>query len=89
MSRGKEGSTRSLLDEMRAENAVKGGACTLYEFLPKLGPDERAAVLAALTDASIQATALARWLKKRGFQGTYQIIARHRQRGCRLCGVAK
>ena len=92
MSRGKEGDTRraaGLLDEIRAENATKGGTCTLHEFLPRLNAEERAAVMAALTDPTIQATALARWLTKHGYEGTYQVIARHRQHGCRMCGVAK
>ena len=74
------------LDAIRAENTKTGGTCTLAGFLHLLSPEDAATVRRAIADPSIQATAIARVLRQRGYEHDHQVIDRHRRRGCRVCG---
>lgn len=77
----------ALLDEIRAENSVQGPNCSLWGFMGTLSEEERGAVWAAISDRTIQTSAIGRWLKKRGYTRTAQVIDRHRVHGCRTCKV--
>lgn len=95
MSRAKEGdkdpkaSIAALLQEMRDANALTKRKCSLSTFLTTLGPPEQAAVRDALRDPTIQVTALHRWLTKRGFAASDQVIRHHRFTDCPLCDTKR
>jgi hypothetical protein len=76
------------LDAIRAENTTYvGPRCSLHVFLKTLPKEERAVVMQALTDTTIQAKALSKVLRARGYTRSEQVIARHRWQGCHSCGT--
>jgi hypothetical protein len=75
------------LDTLRAANGMPGAhECTLNTFLQTLQEQERATVLQAIKDPSIQSAAIARVLNSRGWAHTRQVVERHRTGPCRICG---
>jgi hypothetical protein len=59
----------------------------LAPFVASLDPTEQAGVYEAIADRTIQAAAITRWLKNRGYKNGVQVIDRHRREGCRTCRV--
>lgn len=78
---------RLTLQAFRNANRNYSKGCTLAEFVQTLTPEESAATIEAVKDRSIQAAAIARVLRRRGWSRTEQVINRHRRDGCRTCGV--
>ena len=77
----------SFLDEARAASKI-GPRCGIARVLAALDDDLRADVEAAIADASINASAIAKALKARGVQGvpsdsTWQV---HRRGACKCDG---
>ena len=64
------------LDTFRQANARHTSTCSLAAFLETLTPTERKTVYAAIEDRSIQATAIARVLRSRGWERTHQVIVK-------------
>lgn len=85
--KGQEGQTRPLsIDDFRAANHVPAGECALGQLMARLSPDERAAIVAAFRDSSIQATAIHRILRDRyDYPRGVMMIQRHRNNTCQAC----
>lgn len=77
------------LDTFRQANARHTSTCSLAAFLETLTPIERKTVREAIKDRSIQATAIARVLRSRGWDRTHQVIVKHRSGGCLSCERAE
>ena len=74
------------LDTFRAANQQRPAIpCTLAAFLLTLSAADRATVRAAIADPSIQATAIARVLRDRGWTSTDQVVLKHRKGVCVTC----
>lgn len=75
-----------LLEDIRAESTIVNNRCIIHRVAEKLDEKDRADLMAALEDDSINARAIARALIKRGFDlnpnGERVRIHRRRQCGC-------
>lgn len=69
----------------RAANTRFGNACSFARFLKTLSPEDATTVREAIADPTIQAIAILRVLETRGYEGSRQGIARHRQNQCKEC----
>lgn len=72
----------SLLDEIRRERIKKGPACTVSVLLTKLEKSDAADLQAALDDAGISATIIAKVLSERGERISVEALRRHRRKMC-------
>ena len=62
----------------------KGPPCSISVILAALDKDDRTALVEALTDATIEHTAIRRVLADNGFRVNINTVQRHRRREC-LC----
>ena len=75
-----------LLEEAIGHGPKKGPVCSVALFLDALGVEERAEVVAAMSDAVVTSSGLVRAMKARGWPTPQaQVIQRHRRGECR-CG---
>lgn len=63
------------------------GTCLLVSLFRALSPDDVKHVRAAFADPSIQHSAIQRVLSEIGFTGSINTIRRHRDFGCKHCGI--
>lgn len=73
----------SLADEARASVTRKGGRCETGLLLDRLGEPDRSELLEALTDETVEGSALSRALKGRGVYISQYSLQRHRRGACR------
>lgn len=72
----------TLLAEAQAAQGRIGGQCSVASLLERLDPTEQAELLEAL-NADVQAKALSRAMKDRGWDIAAQTIQRHRRGDCK------
>jgi hypothetical protein len=73
----------SLADEALRGRTRKGPGCDTGLLLDRLTEPDRSELLEALADPTVQATALARVLRARGYDIGSWSLQRHRREACR------
>lgn len=75
-----------LADAIAAQTATKGPKCSMRELFARLDAADVPALTAALADARIPSTAIARALIAEGHKATGFVVNRHRKGDC-ACGA--
>jgi hypothetical protein len=79
--------TFNFSEQLQAQrSAKKGPPCTISVILSELDKDDRSALVAALTDKTVEHTAIYKVLTRNGFRVSIHTVQRHRRGEC-LCGT--